>query len=126
MTISKKGPSDVALFDNYEKGEKAGVRELARTHTRAAIQMLVKLMKAPKTPAGVKRQCATDILSQGWGRPDARGDGGDVGSKGLTINILKLSTGVVEQIVATNDEMNDVIEAVDVAKLIASETDKLK
>lgn len=126
MTISSKGPSDVALFDSYEKGGKAGVRELARAHTREAIKTLVRLMKAQKTPAGVKRQCATDILSQGWGRPDARGDGGDVGSKGLTINILKLSTGVVEQIVASNEEMSDVIEAVDVANLIATETDKLK
>lgn len=126
MTISKKGPSDVALFDTYEKGERAGVRELARTHTVEAIKTLVRLMKAPKTPAGVKRQCATDILSQGWGRPDARGDGGDVGSKGLVINILKLSTGVVEQIVATNPEYEHVIEAVDVANLIAAETDKYK
>ncbi len=121
-----KGPSDVALFDHYEKGEKAGVRELARTYTHEAIKTLARLMKAPKTPAGVKRQCATDLLSQGWGRPDARGDGGDVGSKGLTINILRLSTGVVEQITATNDEMDDVINAVDVANLIAAETDKLK
>lgn len=126
MTISKKGLGDVELFDGYERGEKKGVRDLARIHTVEAIKTLVKLMRGKKTPAGVKRQCATDILSQGWGRPDARGDGGDVGSKGLVINILKLSTGVVEQIVATNDEMNDVIEAVDVANLIAAETDKYK
>jgi hypothetical protein len=116
-----KGISDSELFDTYEKAEVSQVRSLARAHTIDAINTLVTLMKAPRTPPGVKRQCAADILAQGWGRPDARGDGGDHKSSGLVINILKLSTGVVQQVAAGGEVMQDVQEAVDVAGLIASE-----
>lgn len=119
-----KGLGDAELIESYEEGEKIEVRELARRHTKEAIQCLLKLMRAPKTPAGVKRQCAADIINQGWGRPDARGDGGDRQASGLTINILKLSTGIMEQITTSNEEMIDVHEAMDVATLIASENKK--
>jgi len=116
--------TDAQLFDQYEKGEKIQVRQLAQKHTVEAIKTLVKLMKGPRTPPGVKRQCAMDILTQGWGRPDARGDSSEK-QGGLTINILKLSTGVMESVPVSNAEMTDVMQAVDVAQLIADETDKL-
>ncbi len=123
MTISTG--TDVELFESYEKGEMAQVRELARAHTVDAVKTLVKLMKAPRTPPGVKRQCAMDILAQGWGRPDSRGDGGEQKRGGLTINILRLSTGVTETLTAGNADVNDILEATDVARLIAEETDKI-
>jgi hypothetical protein len=104
----------------YEAAEREEVRDLARQHTKSAVNTLVRLMKAPKTPPGVKRQCAMDILSQGWGRPDSRADSGGVmaQARGLTINILKLSTNTVEQL-SNNDDAIDVVEATDVARLIA-------
>jgi hypothetical protein len=109
--------SDAALFEAYETADVNEVKKLARMHTRDAINVLVKLMKAPKTPAGVKRACASDILTQGWGRPDARGDtAADKG--GITINIMKLSTGVVEQITTGNEDRMVISEAVSVAKTI--------
>jgi hypothetical protein len=77
----------------------------------------------------VKRACAADILSQGWGRPDSRSDSGGVTAEkaGLVINILKLSTGTVESVTHKGEEMMEVVEAMDVAKMIAannSETPK--
>ena len=112
--------TDVALTNEFKKAEKEGVRELARKHTKEAIGTLVRLMKAPKTPPGVKRACAADILSQGWGRPDSRADSGGVSAqaRGLTINILKLSTGTVESVTHKGEEMMQVVEALDVAKVI--------
>ncbi len=122
MTINTG--SDVELFDSYEKGEQIQVRQLAQKHTVDAVRTLVKLMKGSRTPPGVKRQCAMDILAQGWGRPDARGDGGEQNKGGLTINILKLSTGMVESVEVNNSEMHEIQSAVDVAEIIAAETDK--
>jgi hypothetical protein len=111
--------SDVAVAKAFESAEKDEVRDLARKHTPEAIKTLVKLMKAPKTPPGVKRQCAMDLLSQGWGRPDSRSDSGGVTAeaRGLVINILKLSTNTVERIEGGGDVF-DVVEALDVAKAI--------
>lgn len=104
----------------FEKAEQQEVRELARKHTKEAVQTLVRLMKAPKTPPGVKRQCAMDLISQGWGRPDSRADSGGVTAEksGLIINILRLSTNTVETIHGEHNA--DIIEDVDVARMIAS------
>jgi hypothetical protein len=112
--------TDVEVMDAYKEGSKAEVRDMARKYTGDAIKTLVKLMKGPRTPPGVKRQCATDILSQGWGRPDSRADDGGVTKQqaGLTINILKLSTGTVESLSHQGDELMDVIEAKELAAQI--------
>lgn len=113
--------SAVAVAKEYEKAEKQEVRDLARKHTKDAIRTLVKLMKAPRTPPGVKRQCAMDLISQGWGRPDSRADSGGVTAEkgGLIINILRLSTNTVETIHDGADISNaDLIEDVDVARMI--------
>jgi hypothetical protein len=111
--------SAVSVANAYKKAEKDEIRDLARSHTKAAVQTLARLMKAPKTPPGVKRQCAMDLISQGWGRPDSRADSGGVTAEkaGLTINILRLSTNTVETIRNDND-VQDVVEAVDVARMI--------
>jgi hypothetical protein len=109
---------DKALFDAYKESDQESVRDLARQHTNLAIDTLVKLMKGPKTPPGVKRACAADILNQGWGRPDSRDGGGDT-NKGLIINILKLSTGVVESSTHEGKEFLQVVDAIDVAKAIS-------
>jgi hypothetical protein len=119
-----KKKEETALVEAFEAGSKDQVRDLARVHTRAAINTLVRLMKAPKTPSGVKRQCAADILAQGWGRPDARGGNENVQQKGLVINILKLSTGVVESMTHNSTEMAEVMDAVEVANLIEAHTEK--
>jgi len=42
--------SDVDLIESYQEATKEDVRQLARVYTRDAIQTLVALMKAPKTP----------------------------------------------------------------------------
>jgi hypothetical protein len=112
--------SGSAVVKAYQEAERDEVRELARNHTKSAVNTLVRLMKAPKTPAGVKRQCAMDILSQGWGRPDSRADSGGVlpEARGLTINILKLSTNTVETL-KSGDDAIDIVEATDVARVIA-------
>jgi len=121
----EKAVSNAEVFDAFDKSEKAEVRELARKHTVDAIKTLVKLMKGPRTPPGVKRQCATDILSQGWGRPDSREDSGGITKEkaGITINILKLSTGTVESVTHKGEALMDVVEAIDVAEAIAASTE---
>jgi len=107
---------DHELFAHYEEATREDVRNVARRYTRDAIQVLVRLMTGTKTPPSVKRQAATDILNQGWGRPDQRGDGGDAKSAGITINILKLSTGTVESVIAGDSESMEILDAVAVAK----------
>lgn len=115
--------SDKAIAKAYEKAEKDEVRELARQHTKAAMNTLVRLMKAPKTPANVKRQCAMDILSQGWGRPDSRADSGGITAeaRGLVINILKLSTNTVERI-ENIDNRAEIIDIVATDTELGNET----
>lgn len=90
----------------------AQVRELAQAHTEAAIATLASIMKNKKNAPNVRRQCAVDILNQGWGRPDSRtGEGGDKGTqRGLTINILKMRTGKTVKALDTGAELD--LEAV--------------
>lgn len=116
---SRKTQADVALFNAYEEASEQNVKELARSFTCDAVRTIVRIMKNTKATPGVRRQCAMDILNQGWGRPDSRDDRG-AGASGLTINIVKLSTGVVETIRSDIDAV-DVTEALDVAKLIAEQ-----
>jgi hypothetical protein len=123
-----KPTSDLALAKAYTSADKEQVRDLARSHTDSAIKTLVKLMKAPKTPAGVKRQCAMDILSQGWGRPDSRSDSGGITAeaRGLVVNILKLSTNTVETTISDREDAIDIAEAVDMATMIADTVEATK
>lgn len=118
--------SDSAVATAFQDAEREEVRDLAREHTTDAIKTLVRLMKAPKTPPGVKRQCAMDILSQGWGRPDSRSDSGGMTAKaqGITVNILKLSTNTVEQIKTGDEDVIDVSAVLDMANMLAAETEE--
>lgn len=114
MTSDVAVRSDSSVTKAYEKAERQEVRDLARQHTKSAMNTLVKLMKAPKTPPNVKRQCAMDILSQGWGRPDSRADSGGITAeaRGLVINILKLTDNTVERIA----NLTDTVEIVDIVQ----------
>ena len=112
------------LGKTFEQRLHSEVREVAQEYTKEAIETLVTLMKGKDTPPGVRRQSAIDVLAQGWGRPDSRTDGGgDRGTaRGLTVNILKLSTGVKESFDATSSEAETIIEAIDVATAIEAAT----
>jgi hypothetical protein len=116
--------SAVAVEKAYIQAEKDEVRELARSHTKAAVNTLVRLMKAPKTPAGVKRQCAMDLIAQGWGRPDSRADSGGMTAeaRGLTINILRLSTNTVETLHSDTQDALEVASQVDVTRFLEENT----
>jgi hypothetical protein len=68
---------DVSLVNAFESGLNSQVREAARKHT-----------------PNVRRQSAMDLLSQAWGRPDAREDtGGQKTANNLTIVINRLYDG---------------------------------
>jgi hypothetical protein len=112
--------SDAALYKAYEDAAQKSVKDLAQGFTCDAVKTLVTIMKNTKAPPGVRRQCAMDILNQGWDRPAARVEG-EIASKGLTINILHLSTGVTETIHSDNPEGELIGEALDVAQLIADQ-----
>jgi hypothetical protein len=105
---------DAELVNAFEKGLDVHVREPARAHTKDAIKTLAKLMKGTKTPPNVRRQCAQDLLSQAWGRPDAREDtSGQHTTQGLTVNIIRLFDGSQKTIEVDIEQ----------AKLIAASVD---
>lgn len=125
IVVPKLSKADLAK--SFEQRLHSEVREVAQVHTRTAIETLVHLMKDEATPPGVRRQSAIDVLSQGWGRPDSRTDsGGDKGTaRGLTVNILKLSSGMTERIDATSEDAKAIIEAVDVAAAVEEATKEI-
>ena len=45
------------------------VRELARQHTRAMIELLVSIAKDPNAPNAARVAAAQVILDRAWGRP---------------------------------------------------------
>jgi len=106
--------SDKDLVSAFEKGLQEHVREPAQKHSSEAIGTLAKLMKSSATPPNVRRQCAQDLLSQGWGRPDAREDtSGQRTVQGLTINIIRLSDGSSEQISLDIEQAMEIAASVD-------------
>ena len=46
------------------------LRELARTHTEAAVQTLVEIMNDPGAASSARATAATGLLDRGWGRPE--------------------------------------------------------
>lgn len=46
----------------------ANIRSLARSHTEAAIKVLVEVMNDPSAPHGVRADAATEILNRSLGR----------------------------------------------------------
>ena len=54
------------------------VRALARSHTRAAVSVLVVVMRSKDATAAARVSAANAILDRGWGKatqPPERGDG---------------------------------------------------
>ncbi len=47
------------------------LRELARTHTEAAVQTLVEIMNDSGAASSARATAATGLLDRGWGRPEA-------------------------------------------------------
>jgi hypothetical protein len=46
------------------------VRELARTHTEAAVQTLVEIMNDPDAAPSARASAASSVLDRAWGRPE--------------------------------------------------------
>ncbi len=46
------------------------LRELARTHTEAAVSTLVEIMNDTKAAPSARATAATGLLDRGWGRPE--------------------------------------------------------
>ena len=46
------------------------LRELARTHTEAAVQTLVEIMNDSGAASSARATAATGLLDRGWGRPE--------------------------------------------------------
>ena len=52
------------------KGDHGDVRALARTHTRAAVAVLVKIMGDKDAAATARTSAACALLDRAWGRPE--------------------------------------------------------
>lgn len=77
------------MFKKGQSGNPGGrpkdgeLKELARAHTKEAIQTLVSVMKGKKSPAASKVAAAIALLDRGYGKPvqavEASGpDGGPI------------------------------------------------
>lgn len=51
------------------RSERENVRQLARTHTVAALKVLTRIMNSPNADHKDRIACARYILDRGWGRP---------------------------------------------------------
>ena len=66
----------MAMWKKGESGNPAGrpkaafdLRDLARTHTTAAVNTLLAVMRNTKAPPAARVSAATAILDRGYGRP---------------------------------------------------------
>lgn len=71
-----KRPAPRTAFKPGKSGNPGGrpkglgdLRDLARQHTKAALQTLVTVMKSPKATDSARVAAADAVLSRGWGRP---------------------------------------------------------
>lgn len=111
------------VIETFEESAKQDVRDMARVHTDEAIMTLVTIMRNKKNPPGARRAAAKDILDQGWGRPDSRGEQ-NTGNTGVTIIINKLSTGETRHIAGFDEVRNDIIDAEAVVAALKSGNDE--
>ena len=56
------------------------IRSLARSHTRTAITVLVKIMKSEDATPAARVSAANALLDRGWGKAAQPLEGGDEGS----------------------------------------------
>ena len=71
------------------------IRSLARSHTRTALNVLVRIMRSKDVTAAARVAAANAILDRGWGRPTPADD--------------KTTPDVLED--ATDDELRELLQA---------------
>lgn len=64
------------------------IKSLARSHTVAAINVLLGVMNQDESPPAARVAAATAILDRGWGKPAQAIIGGDEDSPPLKISWL--------------------------------------
>ncbi len=64
------------------------VRDLARQHTPAMIEVLARVATNPKSPPAARVAAASSLIDRGWGRAPS----GDLeGAEGLIIKVIKFA-----------------------------------
>jgi hypothetical protein len=66
--IGARKTATFCLMMTDEKNMETGIRNLARAHADAAIQVLVEIMSQPDAPAGARLSAAKALLDLGWGK----------------------------------------------------------
>jgi hypothetical protein len=66
------------------------VRTLARSHTRAAIGVLIRVMRSKEATAAARVSAANAILDRGWGKATQPLDGAENGAVELVHRIERL------------------------------------
>ena len=79
--------------DAFAEGAQLELSRLAREHTDAAIQTLVKVMRSTKAPANAKVSAATRLLEFAHGKAAQSVNHNGSQAGGLTINILRMTDG---------------------------------
>ena len=66
------------------------IRSLARSHTRTALNVLVRVMRNTKAPASARIAAANAILDRGWGKATQPIENGDDGALELIHRIERV------------------------------------
>lgn len=75
------GPRPLQVLPATEIASRNTLRNLARTHTRDAVNLIAAYMNDEKQSAKLRVDCAQIILDRGWGRAEQAlvgADGGDL------------------------------------------------
>jgi hypothetical protein len=102
--------NDAAVDAEIGRISEESVHQQALPFVGLAIKTLVGLMRSRKTPPGVRARSATDLLKL------AEDPQHQAAVKGVTINILKLSTGEVKRVAGTEPVAHDVEAVMDEAR----------
>jgi hypothetical protein len=77
------------------------VRDLARTHTTAAIETLAKVMQNPKSPPACRVAASEALLGRAWGRvPTTELEGAEQ----LVIKVIRMADHIEEPKVIEHDD----------------------
>ena len=85
--------TNAELRETLERNGKNEARIAAEKHIKAAIETFVTVMKSQKASASAKVSAAKALLEHAVGKPTQQVNLSGTGVGGLTVNILKLSTG---------------------------------